>query len=293
MSRLSHGAIYYDMSEETPETIRRLMDLKRQMPTYEPGKMCIHDTVYSFTKKRKLFTLGSALDDNAYHILFYLIPRLYYLDANERIIFYYPRSNYRLREEALHCMPPNCIRLVDEDPEIEYVELPGLHWGKDFVVEPWVCSFIRDFYKHIWSDIPVEDDKYIFISRGHPSTTNRRMLNEAEILPILQRNGFTVYHLENMSFIEQIRLFRSAKIVMGVHGAGLAWIVFCDLASKIVEIMDTSYGFGHYRNICDQLGLSYSLFADIEWDKDKKHFSINVPAFEDFLENHYIPFLKN
>jgi len=293
MSRLSHGAVYFDMSDETPEAIDRLRDLKRQMPTYEPGKMSIQHTVYSFTKKRKMFTLGAALDDNAYHILFYLIPRLYYLDANERIIFFYARSCFRLREQALKCLPANCLRLMDEDPNVEYVELPGLHWGKDFVVESWVCSYIREMYRHIWSVVPVEEDKYIFISRGHPSTTNRRLLNETEILPILERNNFKVYHLENMSFVEQICLFRSARVIMGVHGAGLAWIVFCDLASKIVEIMDTSYGFGHYRNICDQLSLSYSLFADIEWSTDKKHFNINVLAFEDFMDNHYMPFLKN
>jgi hypothetical protein len=293
MSRLSHGAEYCDLSDDTPENREIIDDLRKQMPTFEPGKMCIHNAVYSFTKKPKMFSLGVPIDNNVYHILFYLIPRLIFLDANERIIFFYPHSNYRLREEAMDNLPSWCLRLADEDPEIEYVELPGLYWGKDFIVDSWICDWVRDMYKHIWSSVPMEEDNYIFISRSHPSTTNRRMLNEEAILPLLAKHNIKVYHLETMSFVEQIRLVRSAKMVMGVHGAGLAWIVFCCPETKVLEIMDTTEGFGHYRDICSKIGLSYSLFADIEWTAEKKHFNINVPVFEDFMDNHYIPFLKN
>jgi hypothetical protein len=293
MSHLSHGAEYRDLSDETPENREIIDDLRKQMPTFEPGKMCIRHKVYSFTKKRKMFSLGVPMDNNVYHILFYLIPRLIFLDANEKIIFFYPRSNYHLREEALDNLSSWCVRLADEDPEIEYVELPGLFWGKDYIVDPWICDWIRDMYKHIWSSVPVEEDKYIFISRSHPSTTNRRLLNEDAILPLLAKHKIKVYHLETMSFVEQLRLVCNAKLVMGVHGAGLAWIVFCRPETKVLEIMDTVEGFRHYRDICGHMKMSYSLFADVEWSTEKKHFNINVPAFEDFMDNHYMPFLKN
>lgn len=59
------------------------------------------------------------------------------------------------------------------------------------------------------------NNKRIFISR----ITNRKVVNEAELLAYLEPLGFERVVLDQMSVKEQADLFNRAEIVIGPHGA--------------------------------------------------------------------------
>ena len=74
----------------------------------------------------------------------------------------------------------------------------------------------------------------LYISRT--KANYRKVLNEAEIYPVLEKYGFQVIYSEDYSLSEQISICNNAKILMGLHGAGLTNMVFLPPGSKVIEI---------------------------------------------------------
>ena len=64
----------------------------------------------------------------------------------------------------------------------------------------------------------------------------RRVLNEDELQPVLERNGFATIVLEDLSVAEQIAAFRAAEIIVSPHGAGLTNLIFSRPGIRILEV---------------------------------------------------------
>lgn len=75
---------------------------------------------------------------------------------------------------------------------------------------------------------------HIWISRS--KAPRRRLANEQALFPRLGQYGFTVVHLEDYTFSEQIYIFRQALVVVGLHGAGLANMIAMEKGSLLCEI---------------------------------------------------------
>ena len=67
----------------------------------------------------------------------------------------------------------------------------------------------------------------LWISRQKLNSPKRRVANMAEIAPVLGRYGFEEVNAEDLDLASQIALFAEAEMIAGVHGAGLANMVFC------------------------------------------------------------------
>ncbi|TAG96966.1 MAG: glycosyltransferase family 61 protein [Oscillatoriales cyanobacterium] len=78
----------------------------------------------------------------------------------------------------------------------------------------------------------------IYISR---SNSSRKIVNEAEILPILKDYNFEIIHCEELSLVEQIEIFSEAQVVLGSHGAGIYNQIFCKPGAIIIEIYNKHY----------------------------------------------------
>lgn len=101
----------------------------------------------------------------------------------------------------------------------------------------------------------------IYISRSKAS--GRRVINENEVLEFLKPLGFVCFSLEGMSFVEQVRLFSTAKNIIAPHGAGLTNMIFAPKNTNVVELINpwvsSSYfvpaqilGFTHAALECQQ-----------------------------------------
>jgi SAM-dependent methyltransferase len=74
---------------------------------------------------------------------------------------------------------------------------------------------------------------------------SRRMRNETAVIDEVRSRGFEVVVPDALTLTEQIRVFRSAKLVVGPHGAGMTNIVFCDPGTIVYELIPS-----HYANAC-------------------------------------------
>jgi capsular polysaccharide biosynthesis protein len=110
-------------------------------------------------------------------------------------------------------------------------------------------SFLR-------SSLPANPEKgaeFLFVGRGK---RDRRPLVEGEkIWAGLQSLGFAQIEPEKMSVAEQARAFRSARVVVGAHGAALANLAFCRPGTRVIELFSPHYVNPCYWSLCTAAGL--------------------------------------
>jgi len=129
----------------------------------------------------------------------------------------------------------------------------------------------------------------IYISRA--VAQRRRVENESEIHTALNALGFVAIQLENLSWFDQMSLFRGAKIVVAPHGAGLANLVFSRPGTRVIECFGREYVNACFSQLAAICGLDYvPLVANGEgpWGTDPKanrrDFTVSLPELLDALD---------
>jgi len=101
------------------------------------------------------------------------------------------------------------------------------------------------------SEVP-PGTRRLYVSRRRAAC--RRVVNEAEILPVLKHHGFEIIEGEDLGLDEQVRLFSEAAVVVGPHGGGLTNIVWCAPGAKVFEIFEPGSVRRCYWSLCNALG---------------------------------------
>jgi hypothetical protein len=129
--------------------------------------------------------------------------------------------------------------------------------------------------------------KKIFIRR---KSSSRRLLNQDQIEEILLAKGFSVVSPEELTFLEQVRLFNEAEAIIGPTGAAFANIIFCNPSAKvtilIAEVPEMIYFYWVKLASVAGLNLTYVLGRG---DGDASHgvhrdFSVSTDTMGSFLE---------
>lgn len=99
----------------------------------------------------------------------------------------------------------------------------------------------------------------VYISRAR--ATRRRLLNEDEIWPLLEAEGFERVFMEELGFEQQVELMRQTAVLFAPHGAGLTNMMFCPPGAHIVEIADLSFPNPNFYAVACAMGHRYWLLA--------------------------------
>ena len=73
---------------------------------------------------------------------------------------------------------------------------------------------------------------------GRLDALHRRVVNETEVARELEKEGFINVVSSRLSFAEQVQLFSDAEVIVGIHGAGLANLLFAPPGAIVVEALD-------------------------------------------------------
>lgn len=85
----------------------------------------------------------------------------------------------------------------------------------------------------------------ILVSRSDSS--RRRLIGEDELMRELKPLGFVRICPSDYAFADQVKLFSSARIIVGAHGAGMTNLVFAPPGTSVLEVFCPLYGaVGHY-----------------------------------------------
>lgn len=97
---------------------------------------------------------------------------------------------------------------------------------------------LRRLYRdHFVSGGRTKRRRRIFISRA--LAARRRIVNEAELYPVLETHGYEVVNTEKMAFSEQVRLLAETDSLAAMHGAGMANMLFMESGGSVVELRNT------------------------------------------------------
>jgi capsular polysaccharide biosynthesis protein len=130
-------------------------------------------------------------------------------------------------------IPDEKLVAIDEDHHIVCKKLvapslPGLTGN----FPKWTVPWLRDHLLSHGKIVP-DSPKKIYISRRKAAF--RRVRNEDELLPILERNGFELVCNEDYSVAEQIGIFSEAEFVLGPMGSSMANLLFSNPGTKVIE----------------------------------------------------------
>lgn len=99
-------------------------------------------------------------------------------------------------------------------------------------------EYVAEIRKRSHASVGMTDaapSRRLYISR---KAAERAIVNEAELLPILEKRGFEILQPETMTFEQQVAAFAEAEILAGPHGAGMYNGMFMQPGSMVLEIMN-------------------------------------------------------
>jgi hypothetical protein len=105
-----------------------------------------------------------------------------------------------------------------------------------------------------------EAKSILYIARRN--RMGRSVANEDEITSMLlsRFDGVEIVYLEDLSFTEQIKMFRCAKAIIGPHGGGLTNIIFCRPGTFVLEFQLPNMA-TMYWHLCALYGLNYIAYV--------------------------------
>jgi hypothetical protein len=222
-------------------------------------------------------------ETNIYHFLFYMIANFLIANIKNEIVYYYPnKKNCKVSEGFLSLLPQNFKRHYEKDPNINYISfMHAIPIFKDYAL-PESYSLIRFLFQSYISPTMIIGRK-IYIQRKN--IKERTFINESEVQSQLEKLGYKTILLEDYDVKTQIRIVSEAEFIVGAHGAGLAFTVFCNSKAKVLEIYQGKNSEKrHYYHIAHILKHSFMRFQDcIECDKNTETMFVNTSKLVEFL----------
>ena len=241
--------------EESIGSLRRIIGwgsnlseaMQRPMPTLGEGRYVVAGSVGFF------------------HWLFEVLPNLVqtsrrYCDVT--FIVWRDSPSYILESIALLLGVQNVgerVLLLDGPAKVKSLIMPQIDPFSGFVNQVDVDS-IRTLVQA--DKMPSQKIKrMIYVSRTR--TSRRKLSNELALQSELEKLGLEIVYAESLTLEEQIQTFRSARIVVGPHGAGLSNLVWSDNNCSVFEIFPFSVFNDCYARLATSCGMAYD-YVDCE-----------------------------
>lgn len=123
----------------------------------------------------------------------------------------------------------------------------GINMKMNRFVPDWLSSQFEQ---------PAEDAERIKLYISRPKGVRRGVSNEDELLPILEKFGYTIQAMEGLSVAEQAGLFSKAKTLISPHGGALTNMVFAPSGCKVVELFGR-HVYPYYYGLASVCGHEY------------------------------------
>ena len=176
---------------------------------------------------RPVLICGDAWSRNHYHFLNHTLPAI---DATA--------AHARLRLAMLPMLPPHerALSLLGHAGHPRTMIEPGRQYR---IARAEFCNLtvgVADFadskllqamHDRLASHVPDDGAHADMLYVSRLGDRHRRAAGEAELVDGLRRRGLIIATPAEMGLEQQIAAFRRARLVVGLHGAGLANIAFC------------------------------------------------------------------
>lgn len=210
--------------------------------------------------EQSVASLAIDCGNNYYHWLFDALPKLWLLNkAGLKPERYYTYAQKAFQVSSLELLGIDKAAMIsaEKEPVIQAKSLYVTSFPCQGALSSWATQALRSwFLPHVKGK-----KRRLFISRS--GAQYRRIQNENELLPILEKEGFEIVQPEKLTFQEQITLFSQADYVIAPHGAGLSNLVFCPEGAKVIELFPPRFPCICYWHLSQLVKLKYAyLFGE-------------------------------
>lgn len=242
----SRCLIQYDKSDDPK------LDFVAGRWTHEIGSVSNFNNVvikkYEQTQNyRAAIHLISRADENWFHWLIENLPRLLLVPKNlpDNVpILVSDRLSSRSLETLSLLTNRSLIKVASGTQiEIDTLYLPGpviyhpdsseIDWEKRSIVNVDLILQLRNLVFDKLNIQPKMEQNYFFVRNSQ----HRRLLNQTKISKILEnRFNFKAIDPSTLDFIEQVKLFSTAKLIVFAGGAAMANLIFVPNNSKVIVL---------------------------------------------------------
>lgn len=191
----------------------------------------IHKNLNNIKQFDQSFVIGA--HNNYYHLLIDILPRIFGINPviNQyinKIIFL--KSNFKQNNIIETILKHKNITI-----DVKTIKNGTYKFNNSVFTIKQSLKNINYNYRKLFSKyLNNEPKKNIYISRA--DATQRKILNENEIIEKLKKLNFEVINLSNLNFVDQIKTFNNAKCIVTLHGAGLTNLIFSTPKATVIEI---------------------------------------------------------
>jgi capsular polysaccharide biosynthesis protein len=193
-------------------------------------------------------TQGASGHKNYFHWLFDILPKIkIYSEVYDlkSLDYFYLSKLEMFQQKTLKILGLDKIKILDANKyrHVEADELCAVDhpwYSKGHILEQaqflpsWIIHWIRDSF--LTSSFKFDANEKVFIDRTESKFNHCQLQNNNEIKNFLINKGFSIYKVGELTFEQQIYLFKNAKVIIGAHGAAFANLVFCSANTKVIEI---------------------------------------------------------
>jgi capsular polysaccharide biosynthesis protein len=145
----------------------------------------------------------------------------------------------------------------------------GIHfkggWDREYLL--WINAVCRRA-----ASVQLEDGhERLYVDRRN--SLHRRLVGADRFEEYLRQQGFRFVDPGSFGLLEQQRIFSQARIIVGVHGAGLTNIMWCNPSDtvKILEIVPRGLNDTGYHFISDAMGFEHHILIGETVEEEKNY----------------------
>jgi len=163
------------------------------------------------------------------HLMSEDLPNLLRIKSKNNILFYVKSNSLN------HQIFDICNFRKNTVPKWVHVsKLEMVTKGKDVgYLHPENLKLIRQFKNTVVLESSKKSKEKYYISRLNFMRSSKF---ELKIQEYFEKLGFKIVYPENLSLIEQVKLFSNARVIAGIHGGGIFHSVWSD-SCEVIELM--------------------------------------------------------
>lgn len=130
-------------------------------------------------------------------------------------------------------------------------------------VPRWACQYIRSCFKEKAHVTPIPGYERLYVSCQ--DAKGRFVINEAEVMKVLEPEGFKKVTVGSLTIREQVNLFSSAQAVVAPTGANNTNFMFCRPGTRVIEFSARTMRDSFFWKLASYVHLDYyHIECDIE-----------------------------
>ena len=179
-----------------------------------------------------------------YHWFYFALASLYQIKDISGVVYYtVPHNNFEFQTESLKLLE-HTYQCVNDSPLLKNTDITFQKLNP-ITLNSYNCPIQTEIYPFLRTNFLTKNtfesirplSRLIYISREKTAIKKRHVINESVFIPELIQRGFEIVYLEDFTFLEKVKLFLEARIVVTPSGGALSLGFFLNPDAVVIELV--------------------------------------------------------